>query len=427
MKTIFFIASRFPYPLIGGREKTIVEYLNFLQSSSVKVHFYYFSNNPNKYEENRLKDNFSCISTLTSLNRPSTFLSLLNVIYFSLLKRSLSIQESFFYSKHSASILLRNFVAEKPDVVFFDMIRTAPYFLDNQFNATLTIFDMDDLISKRYAFLVKHDDIDVLGGFAKDIPIFLRRLANGLLKNILLKLEANLVSKNEVKYANLFNKTLLVSPVEAMALSKRIKLSKVSSVFSLYPSADLKLLPRERQLIKTIVFMGFLKIPHNRNALVTFLDKVFPIVLEKMAEPIQFLILGGGADDLLLQYSITYSSVKFLGFVDDYSSVLSKADVFVAPIYFGTGIKLKILDALGMGLPVVTTTIGAEGLLLENGVNAMIEDDYSTFASAVVRLLSDEQLNSTLSFAAFEYAKKYHEYDRLKNNFLNILEISNDN
>jgi glycosyltransferase involved in cell wall biosynthesis len=84
--------------------------------------------------------------------------------------------------------------------------------------------------------------------------------------------------------------------------------------------------------------------------------------------------------------------VRILGHVPSLLPLYEQARVFVAPLRYGAGLKGKILEALGRGIPLVTTSIGAEGIGLEHGVTAMIADDDNAFAEAVARLYNDREL-----------------------------------
>jgi len=83
------------------------------------------------------------------------------------------------------------------------------------------------------------------------------------------------------------------------------------------------------------------------------------------------------------------ADVEFTGRVDDVRVPLSKAAVVVAPLRAGSGTRLKILEALAMGRPVVTTSIGCEGLSVTGGEHLEVADDPDTFAQKTARLMSD--------------------------------------
>src|SRR5947199_3660769 len=89
--------------------------------------------------------------------------------------------------------------------------------------------------------------------------------------------------------------------------------------------------------------------------------------------------------------------VSVLGYMPVIESWLERSRVFVAPLRFGAGIKGKIGEAMSYGLPVVTTSVGAEGFGLTHGVDVMIADGPSAFADAVVQLYASKELWDTLA------------------------------
>jgi glycosyltransferase involved in cell wall biosynthesis len=90
------------------------------------------------------------------------------------------------------------------------------------------------------------------------------------------------------------------------------------------------------------------------------------------------------------------------GFVEDVREALHEAEVFLCPIFQGGGTRLKILDAMAMGLPVVSHTMAIEGLDVVPGVHVFVADDAEGMASAVLRLLRDRELRERVGQAARE-------------------------
>jgi glycosyltransferase involved in cell wall biosynthesis len=92
--------------------------------------------------------------------------------------------------------------------------------------------------------------------------------------------------------------------------------------------------------------------------------------------------------------------------VKDVSPYFDGCRIFVSPLRYGAGMKGKIGQSMSFGLPVVTTTIGAEGIGLRDGENALIADDPGAFANAVVRLYEDEALWNRISRQSVEHIKE---------------------
>ncbi len=427
-KTVFFLASRFPYPVTNGRDKTLVEYLSFFKDQDVKLIFCYFGKERVESKQiNSLQEHIGTkFQEVVFFPLPKLQNVIGSVVLRSFLLQKISMQESLYYSQKVQAELENLTKYYKPNVIFCDMLRTAQYFSNYQDSNTLKIFDMDDILSARYKYLLQHSDNNILGNFSKNLPKFVNTLANSVLKKLILNLEAKLVKKREIILANTFDKVILVSPIEADKLSHYLDCApKCKKVHALYPSVNVRSLPDTSVKDQySISFMGLLNVPHNQYALIKFFEEIFPNLVSRIPQ-IKFYIIGGGASRELLQYEKVYpNNVVFTGYVDDYTVYLLKTKVFVAPIYFGTGIKLKILDAMSLGLPVVTTKIGAEGLMVRNNIDIFIRDDSISFINAVIDLLNSERLADEIGSNALNYVRKHHDYNKLREQFLGILELN---
>jgi glycosyltransferase involved in cell wall biosynthesis len=97
-----------------------------------------------------------------------------------------------------------------------------------------------------------------------------------------------------------------------------------------------------------------------------------------------------------------------LGFVPDLMSVYQEASICVAPLRAGSGSRLKILEAMAYGRPVVTTRLGCEGLLVESGKHLLIADQPEAFANAIGEILDDPKLGLTLVENARRFVELAH-------------------
>ena len=144
-----------------------------------------------------------------------------------------------------------------------------------------------------------------------------------------------------------------------------------------------------------ILFLGNFENLANQDALAWFLSSIWPLVRE--AEPTLQLFVAGNATPSVL--STEHRNVQCIGRVDDLGPLFNQARVFAAPIRYGTGINTKNLQAMAHGLPLVTTTIGAEGIQLQNGVDGLVADTPQMFADALLRLHRDSGLWDQLAIA----------------------------
>jgi glycosyltransferase involved in cell wall biosynthesis len=130
---------------------------------------------------------------------------------------------------------------------------------------------------------------------------------------------------------------------------------------------------------------GFMHLP-NVDAVHHFCADVLPRV---HAEVPSATLLIVGSDPPPSVQSLAGGRVEVLGYVPDLSPVLRSAAVSVAPLRYGAGLKGKVGEAMSFALPVVTTTVGAEGFGIQSGTHAIVADNPTEFAAAVVRLLRD--------------------------------------
>ncbi len=106
------------------------------------------------------------------------------------------------------------------------------------------------------------------------------------------------------------------------------------------------------------------------------------------------------------------SPVNVTGYLADPLAVIKAASVFIVPLFSGSGMRVKILDAWRWGLPVVSTTIGAEGIHYRDGDNILIADDKENFAAAVCRILTDTTLNRKLRLKGRKWVERYYDWEK---------------
>jgi GT2 family glycosyltransferase len=153
-----------------------------------------------------------------------------------------------------------------------------------------------------------------------------------------------------------------------------------------------------------LFFIGsFLHRP-NRDAIQYFLESIYPLVCRVLPD-VNFYVAGSHMTDEIMAYGS--ETVSMLGHVRDPDQIFKRSRVMIAPLRFGSGMKGKIGHALSYGLPVVTTTIGAEGFRFRNGCEALVADDAEGFAKAVTRAYSDRELWQQLSDNGYRYVQEH--------------------
>ncbi len=138
---------------------------------------------------------------------------------------------------------------------------------------------------------------------------------------------------------------------------------------------------------RTMLFLGSFRHTPNQVALDWFTREVLPLVIEKL--PDARLLVAGSDPPPRHAFHDAANVIDLLGFVDDIQPLFSNCAVFVCPIRSGSGVRVKLLEAFASGIPVVSTTLGAEGLARVDGEFCALADDPRAFAARVVHLLED--------------------------------------
>jgi len=156
----------------------------------------------------------------------------------------------------------------------------------------------------------------------------------------------------------------------------------------------------------TVVFVGNMEYLPNQEAVQIIASEIAPKV-QKIVNNTKFFIVGRTPTKMELP------NVTFTGVVENVAELLAVSDVAIAPLLHGSGTRLKILEYFSCSLPVVSTTVAVEGIEVENGVHALIEDDMKEFAVKVTKLLKDRALSMRLGKTARELVINKYEWKKI--------------
>lgn len=185
-----------------------------------------------------------------------------------------------------------------------------------------------------------------------------------------------------------------------------------------------KFLPAEN-LTPSLLFIGNMGYPPCVDAALYFCKEIFPLILQKIPGA-EFWIVGRDPWREILQLNSV--NVHVTGRVDDIIPYYRQSSVCVIPLRAGGGTRLKILEAMAMGRPVVSTSIGCEGLDVIDGKHLSIADTPNQFANETVRLLTDKPLYKKISANGRQLVESQYDWDsiaaKLAQTYLQILKIN---
>jgi glycosyltransferase involved in cell wall biosynthesis len=160
------------------------------------------------------------------------------------------------------------------------------------------------------------------------------------------------------------------------------------------------------------MYVGFLGWEPNIQGLLWFMEKVWPRLLDKHPD-LRFDIVGKNPNNRLKKAVELHPGITLTGYVPNLQAVYRDSRVSVAPLLFGSGMKVKVLDAMARGIPTVTTSVGAEGIEVENGRHLLIEDDPARMAERINELLDNPVLWNRLQTASRELIQQQYTWRRL--------------
>ena len=164
----------------------------------------------------------------------------------------------------------------------------------------------------------------------------------------------------------------------------------------------------------SIVFVGSLDWFPNVDGICWFCKKVFPFIKAKVPEAKLYIV---GRNPPIRVKKLENKNVVILGFVKDIREWLAKSNVSIVPLRIGSGIRIKILEALAMGIPVVSTSIGCEGIEVINGKEILIANEEKAFAKDILSLLQDENYAKRLRENGLKLVRDRYSWDEIAKKF----------
>ncbi|MFN3235579.1 MAG: glycosyltransferase [Pseudomonadales bacterium] len=224
--------------------------------------------------------------------------------------------------------------------------------------------------------------------------------------------EANRVKQFEVAVANRSD-LVFAAPDDLTALSTAgVNQPEMAETYHLGEYGNGETGPSWYQLEANLVYVGFLGWEANVQGLLWFIHNVWPRLQQKHPE-LKFRIVGKNADERLRKAAARHPNIELLGFVKDLDDVFSHSLVCVAPLTFGSGMKVKILSALARGIPVATTPIGAESIAAEHREHMMIAKTADEMALDIDELLMNQTLWQRLANNSRQLIKDKYTWERL--------------
>ncbi len=220
------------------------------------------------------------------------------------------------------------------------------------------------------------------------------QMQSGIKEKMLSSLKSFLMQGWEATYAQKFDCNLVVSKQERDILLNENHALRIEVIENGVDTNSLQPLPEDPRS-KTLLFVGTMSYPPNADAMLYFCQKTLPLIRKKIPD-VNLLIVGQNPPQEIHKLAAE-GNILVTGEVSDLKPYYEQAQVVIVPLRAGGGTRLKILEAMAFGRPVVSTKLGCEGLCLKNDEHILIADDPPEFSKYVIQLLKNVETRSRLA------------------------------
>ena len=386
---IFVLLSRFPYPLDKG-DKLRAYYQIKELSAFHEIHLCCLDDNNIPGEHLKQLESFCKSVTVIKLRKWQIALNLFIGLF-----SSLPFQVWYFYQGHAHRKIKQQIKNIHPDHIYCQLLRTAEY--------------------------VKHEHaipktLDYMDTFSKGME---RRIERGGWKKSFIKAEFERLKKYENLIFEYFeNKTII---------------SKQDQEFIFHPSrSKIEVIPNGIDLSKftplqidkqyDLVFVGNMRYAPNIESALFIVNEILPILLKEKPD-IRILLSGSSPAKAVLELASKHVTVT--GWIDDIRESYAKGRIFFAPLNIGTGLQNKLLEAMAMGIPCITSSLANNALKAADKKEILIGSTPEDYKRLILNLLSDPIKSNSIAAAGKKYVENTFNWTNSTQKLLQLIENKN--
>ena len=376
---LLFLTSRLPFPPHRGDRLRAYHFLRKLSMEHQITLISFISTNKERMHICKLEDYCDEIKVVKVTPLESTFKVGFNFW------RKLPLQASYYHSREMKNLVDETLSKNTFDAIYVHLFRMAPYV--EKKTDIYRIVDLTDIISKEIICSMPY---------------------RGIASRILYSIERPRIEKYEQYVANEFEEVWLVSDFDRALISEKCLNTNINVVRNgidttiFFPTYEPK-------TPNSIIFVGNMSVFHNVDAAIFLVNEIFPLIQSRIPDSIVRIV--GASPSPKIQKLNEIPGVEVLGFVSDLNQVLNRSTVFVAPLRFAAGVQNKVLEAMAVGCPVVTTMQVNQGLGAKPGYELIIEDDGPSIANAVIEFLQDDMKSKKVGETGRRFIENNYQWD----------------
>ncbi len=373
---IFVLLSRFPFPLEKGDKLRAFHQIKELSKSNEIVLCCLSDEKVSKEDTKQLEAYCSSI-TVIRLHKLAIYFKLIGSLLFS----DQSLQVAYFYNKKAQKTINNLIAKHQPDHIYCQLIRVTEYVRKLPIPKTL---DYMDALARGMERRVE------------EAPFY---------KQWFLKTETNRLKTYEHFIFDDFDFTTIISEQD-----KNLIVNIKNDTTVVVPNGVDYSTYQRKEVTKEydLIFTGNMAYPPNIDSAVYLANKIMPLVW-KTHPTISLVIVGAKPTSKVLKLKSTKIAVT--GWVDDISEYYTKSKIFVAPMQIGTGLQNKLLEAMAMQLPCITSNLANNALNAEPNKSVLIGDNPNDYANHIVQLLENTDLYKTIAENGYSFVKKNYTWE----------------
>lgn len=365
-KRILYLTTRLPYPVVGGDRLRMYNILKQLKLLGYEVTLISLVTQDDDIRGAMEHNEFYSKLITVPFNRKMAYLYAAKAVF-----NDKPFIVEYFYSREMQKVVDNLLKKENFDIITGYMIRIAPYL--EKYKDENIIIDFVDAVSMMYQRRIKN--------------------VQSLWDKFKIGIEYIKVKNYEKKCTKNFKMQTVISQTDKDYIEKFVKKSNIKIVGNGVDTEYYK--PVDYLKENKICFVGSMQYIPNSEAAIYFATKVFPLVKKSIPDA-KFKIIGANPRKDLFEAVKGVEGVEITGKVDDVREYMKDCKVSVCPVKIAGGIQNKILEAMAMGIPVLTTPEGAEGIGVSEEVLEVVNSD-EEYARKVIELIKNEQKSCEIS------------------------------
>ena len=382
---IFVLLPRFPYPLEKGDKLRAYNQVKYL-SKNHEIHLCALSDII--IEPNHIKavESFCKSVHVVKLSRISIFINLLWAFF-----SGKPLQVGYFYNRKAKREIHKLISDIQPDHIYCQLIRVAEYVKNIDIPKTL---DYQDVFSK---------------------GVERRKQSSPFYWRPVLALEYKRLLKYEHEVFSWFNNKTIISKPDRDFIPHPEK-EKIEIVINGVDTEFFKPISIDKEY--DLVFIGNMGYPPNVNAAEYLVKEILPIV--RQSKPDVTLVLAGAKPHPAV-LSLKGKNVHITGWVEDIRECYAKAKIFIAPMQIGTGLQNKLLEAMAMKIPSITSPLANFALEAKNGEEILVANSPREYADQIIQLLDNADLMDTIANNGYSFVHRNYNWDAATKKLENLI------